>query len=63
MAEQAPTIKKCGFEKGTKIEARKAKTPLSDPLDDIHVRVMPWQSPCQNMNAMASLRQARTLLI
>jgi hypothetical protein len=38
------------------------KTPLSDPLDDFHVRDMPWQSPRQNMNVMATLFQARALL-
>jgi hypothetical protein len=63
MAEQVPTIQKSGLEKENKIEARKTKTPLSDPLNNIHGRVMLWQSACQNMNSMASLRQARTLLI
>jgi hypothetical protein len=63
MAEQTPTVKKSGLEKRAEIKAGSTKAPLSDPLDNFHVNVMLRQSPGQNMNSMATFRQARALLI
>lgn len=60
---ELPALHKDGFPNVTKLLARETVTPLFDPLDNFHFRVVLCQPAGQDMNIMSFVRQPGALLV